>query len=101
MILKKKRGYARNYNGAPIIFSNFGDDRCNNAFMQNFSVDGMHFVSHDAIKPGSDISIEVINRSLNEETASPAEASRAKVVWCEPMSDESGYGIGVRFYRTM
>jgi hypothetical protein len=103
MNLKKNRGYARNYNGAPIVFSNFGDDSYNNAFMQNFSVDGMHFISNDAIRPGSDIRIEVINQGLNgEENRDPInETGRAKVVWCKPMSDESGYGVGVRFCRTM
>ena len=102
MTLTIKRGYARNYKGAPIIFSNFGDDRYNNALMQNFSVGGMHFVSNSAIRPGSNISIEVITQSPNGKIAGPIKWNyKAKVVWCKQMPGESGYGVGVRFYKTM
>ena len=102
MTLTIKRGYARNYKGAPIIFSNFGDDKYNNALMQNFSVGGMHFVSNSAIRPGSDIIIEVITQSPSGKNAGSIKwNSKAKVVWCKQMPDESGYGVGVRFYKTM
>lgn len=102
MTKKIKRGYARNYKGAPIIFSNFGDDRYNNALMQNFSVDGMQFISNNSIRPGSDISIEVITQSPIGKNAGPIKWNgKAKVVWCKQMPDESGYGVGVRFYKTV
>ena len=102
MTLKNKRGYARNYNGSPIIFSNFNSDRYCNAFMRNFSVDGMHFISDNALRPGSNISIEFIDQSLNVKNTSPIKVVvQAKVIWCKKVADESGYGIGVRFYKTM
>jgi len=102
MTLNKKRGHSRNYKGVTIIFSDLGDDRYNNAFVQNFSVGGMHFISDNAVRPGSDISIKVINQSLNGENEGPIDGTgRAKVVWCKQMPDESGYGVGVRFYKIM
>ena len=101
MSLKKKRKFARNYNGGPISISALDNKISNNAMMDNYSVNGMNFITDFAVRPGSDINIEVLKQSLENNLPNPLNDFSAKVIWCKQLSDEAGYAIGVRFKKMM
>ncbi len=101
MYLKKKRAFARNYNGGPITIFEVDNKMSNNAMMDNYSVNGMNFITGFAVRPGSDIRIEVLNQPLENNPPNSLNDFHAKVIWCKQLSDDAGYTIGVRFKKTM
>ncbi len=101
MTIYTNRGYARNYNGAHIMFANSDTDKYTRAIMYNCSVDGMYFISEKALLPGSFIDIEIMDQPVACKI--PGVNGRgycAEVKWCKKMSGSKHFGVGVRFFKT-
>lgn len=101
MSIKNKRGFARNYNGGPIaIYSDdvqSGGHKAVPAMMNNYSVKGMNFISTFAVTPGTDITIEVGQHPVKKNAKGCLQDFSAEVIWCERLSGDSGFNVGVRF----
>ncbi len=101
MSIYTKRGYARNYNGAQIIFANSDTEKYTNAIMYNCSVDGMYFISEKALLPGSLIDIEIMDQPVScKISGENGRGYCAEVKWCKKLSGSQHYGVGVRFFKS-
>lgn len=103
MTTNTKRGYARSYVQAPILFANTKTSDFLSARMCNASVDGMHIESEHFVEPGTDIRIKVLN-SAPDPVYNPEayKVFRARVKWCRKIEADSGtgssYWIGVKYH---
>jgi len=91
MSLKKKRKFARNYNGGPITIFEVDSKTSNNAMMDNYSVNGMNFITDFAVRTGSYIDIEVLNQPIENNPRNSFNDFHAKVIWCKQLSNDAGY----------
>ena len=95
MAIKKRRGFARNYNGGSISISKTDDSSDNsistNAIMNNYSVNGMNFISNFAVTPGLDINIEVVPPAVAIELRSQSRAQFFRASWIADYPDEENY----------
>lgn len=99
MNLPTKRGFARIYYDAPIVF--FIDDSMAeySGTMRNCSVDGMHFCAEKAIPAGTRIKIHVQNREADSTVPVAYDGYYAVVAWCANLPNDDGFGMGVKFLR--
>ena len=101
MTMHINRGFARKYNKAPILFSDNGNAQLTAAIMHDYSVDGMHFISDFFVKPGSDISIEIPDKTYHSHIPENlCNTRQAQVVWCRKSNSNTRFGVGVRFSRS-
>ena len=108
----KKRSYSREENDAPILILTKGDfafcmknrSRYISAQMRNSDKGGIYFESSDAIQPGSNISIKVVdNHSCDDYSKGVYRVHYARVVWCKEIDRVGGrcYGIGAQILETV
>lgn len=101
MTMYINRGFARKYSTAPILFANNGAEQFNAAIMHNYSIDGMHFMSDIFVKPGSDICIDIPDKTYHGRIPDNlCNTSQAQVVWCKKSNDNTRFGVGVRFSKS-
>ena len=101
MTMHINRGFARKYNKAPILFSDNGNPQSTTAIMYDYSVDGMHFISDFFIRPGSDICIEILDKTYHSHIPENlCNTRQAQVVWCRKSNSHARFAVGVRFSRS-
>lgn len=109
----KKRSYSREENEAPILILTKGDYASYmknryyyiSAQMRNCDKGGMYFESDDAIQPGSNISIKMIDEHSSDDDHGSGvyRVHYARVVWCKEIDRVEGkcYGIGAQILETV
>ncbi len=92
-----KRAFSRNNHESQIRYAILNSDAFTDAKMCNNCEGGMYFESDNALMPGTDIRIKVMDKPfLHEHEA--CDGYKAEVMWCREMAKEGvGYGVGVRF----
>jgi len=100
MRLHRNRGFARNYNELPIMFTDFITDERTKAIMSDCSVAGMCFVTKKSLEPEANVFIET-DRSLSGGRFPMAGKGgvRAEVMWCKALNEGLRYYVGVKFHK--
>lgn len=109
----KKRSYSREENEAPILILTKGDfASCMknrpcyiSGQMRNCDKGGMYFESSDAIQPGSNISIKMVDEHASDDDwcSGVYRVHYARVIWCKEIDRVGGqcYGIGAQILETV
>ncbi len=102
MSVSANRNFARSYCKADLMFSRNKDGDFNRAKMINCCVNGICFETENALPPGNDICIKMVNNEPDMEINPEAyRILKGRVKWCREIDDSFRYGIGVQFYETL
>ena len=95
-----KRAFPRIYHETPIIYSPYLSGLYHDGRMLNCSEGGMCLESLQAMMPGSDIQIKLMDFMRTPSWFEASEHYCGEVVWCKSLANGSvsRYGVGVRFW---
>ena len=96
------RNFARSYYEADLIFSDDNHGDYNKAKMVNCCVNGICFEAENAMPPGFDVCIKMVNHEPDLEYSPEAhKILRGRVKWCRELDDTFRFGIGVQFVEVL
>jgi hypothetical protein len=102
MNILTNRNFSRCYYEAELMFSKSKDGEYDIAKMVNCCVDGICFETDNALPPGFDVCIKMVNSTPDIEYSPEShKILRGRVKWCQEIADTFRYGIGVQFCETL